>query len=296
MTTSQRLYLDLLRKTISNVFHQKGRDEAPTVLEIDAATAALDHIRKLFHEEIRVLRKGKSPRSNLLSDQLDFLRAVFFHWSPSDIALLLRLNAPEAHSLLQPEAFTNIEECISRLHADEIPGHLMECGVWKGGAAIFMRGCLAAWDISERSVFLADSFEGLPRPDRDTHLLDAVVHELLEFVGAFRVSLEDVQANFAAYDLLDERVRFVPGWFDQTLPHFHAPLALLRLDGDWYESTRVALENLYPQLAPGGFIIIDDYYPIFGAKRAVDEFRSQHDISADLVQVNLQVHYWRKPA
>jgi hypothetical protein len=295
MTTLQRLYLDLLRKSICNVIHQKGRDEAPTVAETDAASAALEHVRKLFHEEIRVVRKGQSPRPDLPPEQLDFLRAALCQWSPSDIAQLLRLNSPQAHSLLQPEAFRNIEECICKIHQDGIAGHLIECGVWKGGAAIFMRGCLAALEIPDRCVYLADSFEGLPEPDRQTQLLDAVTHELLKFVGAFRVGLEDVQSNFASYGLLDDRVRFLPGWFEQTLPHFHAPLALVRLDGDWYDSTRVALEHLYPQLSPGGFIIIDDYYPLFGAKQAVDDYRASHQIEAELLQVNVQVHYWRKP-
>lgn len=295
MAELQRRYLDLLRKTICNVFYQKGRDQAPTVAEVEAATAAISHLHKVFEREVRALRENRSPRADLLPDQLHYLQGVLLQWPATEIAMMLRINSPEAHSLLPDEAFQNIEYCVRQIQQKQIPGNFIECGTWKGGATIFMRGCLDAFDLPERCVYVADSFEGLPQPDPETHLIDAVLYELLKAVGAFRVSLEDVRSHFAAYDLLDERVRFLPGWFHQTLPGFQEPLALIRLDGDWYESTQVALESLYPQLSPGGFIIIDDYFPVFGAKRAVDEFRAQNAIQAELVPVTHQIHFWQKP-
>lgn len=294
MPELQRRYLDLLRKTVCNVFHQPGSDQPPTAAEVEAAAAAMAHVHKVFEEEVQILRQGGSPRADLLPEQVHYLQGLLLEWPLTEIAIMLRINSPQAHSLLPIEAFQNIEECLRHIQQKQIPGHLIECGVWRGGATIFMRGCLEALNMPERCVYLADSFQGLPQPDRQAHLIDAVIYELLKGLGAFRVSLDDVKSHFAAYDLLDQRVRFLPGWFHQTLPHFQAPLALIRLDGDWYDSTKVALESLYPQLSPGGFIIIDDYFPVFGAKRAVDEFRAQNAIQAELVSVTHQIHFWQK--
>ena len=109
------------------------------------------------------------------------------------------------------------------------------------------------------------------------------------------VSLEQVQANFARYGLLDEQVRFLPGWFRDTLPT--APirrLALLRLDGDLYESTWIALESLYPKLSPGGFAIVDDYGAIPACRAAVDEFRAAERITESLIEIDWTGVYWRR--
>jgi O-methyltransferase len=107
-----------------------------------------------------------------------------------------------------------------------------------------------------------------------------------------------VQANFARYGLLDGQVRFLPGWFRDTLPC--APiehLALMRLDGDLYESTIIALESLYPKLSPGGFVIIDDYDgwdP--GCRTAVHDFRDRHGIEAPIVHIDWAGVWWQREA
>ena len=128
-------------------------------------------------------------------------------------------------------------ECVLR---EGIPGDVMETGVWRGGACIFMRAVLKVHGISDRRVWLADSFEGLPPPDAASFPAD--VDSTLHTYDQLRVSLEDVQRNFTRYGLLDDQVRFLKGWFRDTLPT--APvtrLALLRLDGDMYESTIITL-------------------------------------------------------
>lgn len=168
-----------------------------------------------------------------------------------------------------------IERCVGDVIAREVPGDLMETGVWRGGASIFMRALLEVHGDGERRMWLADSFAGLPRPDADTYPSDSGDRHWERRVLA--VGMEEVKAAFARYGMLDDRVCFLPGWFRDTLPG--APvdrLAVLRLDGDMYESTMVALEALYDCVSPGGYVIIDDY-ALEGCREAVEDFRRRQD-------------------
>ena len=109
------------------------------------------------------------------------------------------------------------------------------------------------------------------------------------------VSLEQVQANLARYHLLDDRIRFVQGWFGDTLPE--APIkqiALLRLDGDMYESTIDALVNLEPRVSPGGFVIVDDYGGIEACREAVGDYRAKAGITAEIHEVDWTGAWWQK--
>ena len=134
----------------------------------------------------------------------------------------------------------NVQSCIDRILAEGVPGDLIETGVWRGGCSIFMRAVLAARYVGDRTVWLADSFEGLARPDAERYPKEFEVD--LSTFDELAVGVEVVKANFERYGLLDEQVRFLAGWFADTLPD--APvttLALIRLDGDYYESTMTAL-------------------------------------------------------
>jgi O-methyltransferase len=189
----------------------------------------------------------------------------------------------------------NIQYAVETVLQGQIPGDLIETGVWRGGATIFMRATLAAYAERTRTVWVADSFQGLPQPDpiRFPHDVDDQHHSFSELA----ISLDEVQSNFARYGLLDEQVRFLPGWFRDTLPN--APigrLAVLRLDGDMYESTLVALESLYPKVSPGGFVIVDDYGGIPACRAAVDDFRSRERIDESLTPVDWTGVYWRRGA
>jgi len=175
------------------------------------------------------------------------------------------------------------------------PALRAETGVWRGGSAIFMRAVLLQLGVTDRQVWVADSFAGLPKPTN--------VHDQVEKAWDMSenpylaVSLEQVRANFARFGLLDEQVRFLKGWFRDTLPT--APierLALLRLDGDMYEATMDALENLYAKVSGGGFVIVDDYGSWPACQLAVDRFRASHRIAADLIPVAGGAVYWRVPA
>jgi O-methyltransferase len=198
-----------------------------------------------------------------------------------------------AETMIGLQRLDQLQCAVETVLADRIPGDLIETGVWRGGASIFMRAILVAYGETSRTVWLADSFQGLPHPDAATYPADEGVD--WSHVEELAVSLDQVQANFRRYGLLDDHVRFLPGWFRDTLRT--APvkqLAILRLDGDLYESTMLALDSLYPKLSPGGFAIIDDY-GVPPCRQAVDDFRRTHGITEPLEQVDWTGAHWRKP-
>jgi hypothetical protein len=197
-----------------------------------------------------------------------------------------------ADTMVGLKRLDNIQHCVETALRENIPGDLLEAGVWRGGTSIFMRAILAAHGATDRRVFVCDSFQGLPRPDEARYPQDKGDQHHIHPVLA--VSLEQVQANFKRYELLDDQVVFLKGWFKDTLPT--APverLAVLRADGDMYESTMDILNNLYAKLSPGGFCVIDDY-GLQTCKLAVDDFRTKHDIKEPLVTVDWTGAYWRK--
>lgn len=197
-----------------------------------------------------------------------------------------------AHTMIGLRRLDNLQYCIEKVLRERVQGDLIETGVWRGGACIFMRACLAAYGVRDRKVYVADSFEGLPKPNAEKFPADkGDTHHIHEYLA---VSQEEVADNFRNFGLLDEQVVFLKGWFEDTLPS--APidrLAVLRLDGDMYSSTIVALKNLYPKLSTGGFCIIDDY-ALAGCKRAVDDFRAENGIAAELKVIDRSGRYWRK--
>lgn len=198
-----------------------------------------------------------------------------------------------AHSMVGMKRLDNLQMCVESVLRDGVPGDLIETGVWRGGASILMRGILQAYGVRDRRVWVADSFEGLPPPDAAKYPADAddVHHEN----RLLAVSLEEVQANFRKYGLLDDQVRFLEGWFKDTLPG--APierLAVARLDGDMYESTIDALRSLYPKLSAGGYLIVDDYGAIPACRRAVTDFRGEHGIAEPVQTIDWTGVWWRR--
>jgi O-methyltransferase len=200
------------------------------------------------------------------------------------------------YSMIGLQRLSNLQECIETVLREDVPGDFIETGAWRGGACIFMRAILRACD-SERTVWVADSFEGLPsaaaEPDRE--LVRTKPHFELAGHPYTSVSLEEVEENFRRFGLLDGQVKFLKGWFKNTLPS--APieeLAILRLDGDMYESTMDVLTNLYGKVSHGGFIIVDDYHTWPTCKRAIDEFRARHEISGPIQDIDGSAVYWRR--
>jgi O-methyltransferase len=200
----------------------------------------------------------------------------------------------DALSMIGLKRMRNIHDLTKRIVVEKVPGDFMECGVWRGGASIFMWRLLAMYGETDRKVILADSFEGFPK-DREC------VQDRLEFAPAeyIAVSEEEVRTNFAKYkagDRLhpDPKTVFVRGWFKDTL--FTANigrLALLRLDGDLFESTMTCLNALYSHVVEGGYVIIDDY-ALPTCRSAVDQFRERWGIKNEIHQIDYSGVWWRK--
>jgi hypothetical protein len=186
----------------------------------------------------------------------------------------------------------NVRTLIEEILNDGIPGYLIETGVWRGGATIYMRAILEVHAVTDRIVWVADSFRGLPEPDAERFAADA--NDTHHTHRELAVSADQVRANFQRFGLLDDQVRLLEGWFKDTL--FTAPIqrvALMRLDGDMYESTWQALEALYHKVSPGGFIIVDDYI-LPACAKAVDDWRLSHGSNEPLHEVDGAAVYWRK--
>jgi O-methyltransferase len=193
---------------------------------------------------------------------------------------IVQTNRPTGETMMGMGALNNLHACLDAIRIENTPGDLVETGVWRGGGVIFMRAFLAAHGDRIRRVWACDSFQGLPKPsgnfsaDRDSRLWQS------EYLA---VDVERVKANFAKYGLLDDRTVFLKGFFSETMAS--APIsqiAVLRLDGDMYESTIVVLEALYQKVSRGGFIIVDDYGMIPACNQAVEDFRRAANVTEPL--------------
>lgn len=198
-----------------------------------------------------------------------------------------------AHTMIGMRRLDNLQFCIEDVIANNVPGDLIETGVWRGGATIFMRAVLEVYEITDRKVWAADSFEGLPCPNPEQYPADRGDTHYLE--PHLAVSLEEVKLNFSRYGLLDEQVCFLKGWFKDTLPN--APierLSILRLDGDMYESTMDALANLYDKVSTGGYVIIDDYWYAESCRKAVSDFRASRGIEDKIKRIDSDGVFWKR--
>ncbi len=183
----------------------------------------------------------------------------------------------------------DLQSCVESIVRDGVEGDLIEAGTWRGGASILMRATLDALGVEDRTVSVADSFRGFPpASDRGGDGGDLAVFDFLS------VPLEEVQANFLRFGL-DRGVEFIPGFFADTLPALAGRRwSIVRLDGDTYEATRLALHALYPGLSVGGQLIVDDYGALDECREAVDEFRREQGIAEPLEQVDWTCVRWRR--
>jgi hypothetical protein len=191
---------------------------------------------------------------------------------------------------------------------ENIPGDLVETGTWRGGAAGMM--ALAALSTSGpvRRMHLFDSFQGIPEPDRAHDPIDWIVNDMklpeaealgrlrgIKALEAPRKDLERVLFEICSYP--KEKITIHEGWFQETVPPASRDIesiAVLRLDGDLYASTKVCLDHLYEKLSPGGFLIIDDWC-LTGARKAVQEFFANKKPRPFACMVDVTVRYFIKP-
>jgi hypothetical protein len=267
------LYIDLVKKTLGfSLWEDPGKP-------LETVSYRFGLLRPVVSAVSRLLAKARL-RIVVLRDMEQERKVPGSTW-PS-----------YAHTMVGMARLDNLQSATETVLKENIPGDLIETGVWRGGSCILMKAILSAYGDTSRRVFVADSFQGLPPPDESKFPHDTGdkhhVHEFLE------VSQEQVAENFRKYGLLDDRVVFLKGWFKDTLPK--APferLSIMRLDGDMYESTMDALTALYDKLAAGGFCIIDDY-ALSGCRKAVDDFRAGRKIEEPLVKIDYSGCYWRK--
>ncbi|ARJ20935.1 TylF/MycF family methyltransferase [Bacillus mycoides] len=273
-----QLYLELLKKTILFEIWLEYEPYLPASLHIskelpyEPVTVPLPLFIKQYAENhnLKIVKPDvlKSERQ----DGMDWPRA--------------------AHSMIGRERMNQLHEALETVVRENIEGDFIETGVWRGGSCIFMNGFLQANNITDRNVWVADSFEGLPTPNLEQYPKD--YGDYLHSFDYLRVSLEQVQENFRKYDLLNDQVKFLKGWFKDTLPT--APIekiAIARLDGDMYESTMDGLVNLYDKVSKGGYIIIDDY-GLPACAEAVTDFRNQRNLKAPITKIDVFGVYWRK--
>jgi hypothetical protein len=208
-----------------------------------------------------------------------------------------------ASTQLSYERLVTLYEQVVYVDRLKLAGALVECGVWRGGAAALMAIANMRPGSVPRTLHLFDSFQGMPepRPERDGQnaidLLGAPGSSLRS-AGVNVASQTDVEALLARVGFPPERVRIYPGWFQDTLRSARlqiGPIALLRLDGDFYDSTRVALESLYDLVIPRGVVVIDDYGHFAGCREATNEFLAAHDPDLYLHHVDYSGRYLIKP-
>jgi O-methyltransferase len=266
-----------------------------TVTDHDTRSAYLDLLRRDLTrygvDELVPVGWDRLHRPVFKIGKLMLVRRRLFDQRKRDLGL----DWPaDALTMIGMQRLTSLQRSVETVLAEEVSGDLVECGVWRGGASILMRAVLAAYGDQTRRVWLADSFAGVPPPDAKNYTADKG-DRLHLAAPILAVSEKDVRASFQRYGLLDEQVRFLSGWFKDTL--HDAPIdriAVLRLDGDLYESTIQALDALYSRLSPGGFCIIDDYHAIDGCRQAVTDYREKHGVSAEIIEIDGTGVLWRK--
>ncbi|MDJ0847544.1 MAG: TylF/MycF/NovP-related O-methyltransferase [Myxococcota bacterium] len=199
------------------------------------------------------------------------------------------------YTLLGPEKLFSLISSVRYVVRHGVPGDLVECGVFRGGAVMAAALTLESLGVRDRSLFLYDTFSGMTRPTEQDYGLVDEPDALRDFERLqtgpdssdwVRASLEEVRRNVAGVPYPSDRFVFVPGKVEDTLPgRMPDRVAILRLDTDWYDSTRHEMQHLFPRLVPGGILIVDDYYNWAGNRRAVDEYLEREGIPIFLGKV-----------
>lgn len=276
--TQAGLYLDLLKRNLLNEIYLD--DE----LRVHYLRACVDGQDTYSYETLHDIRTARADALEelKLSRQVGRFPDRSIHKSGFSHTMMGRLRLDSLHS------------CLDYILTQDVPGDLVECGVWRGGGCILMAGWMKARGVKNRQILVADSFEGLPAPTLEQ---DGTLDLSKEKFPQLAVSEETVRANFEVYGLLDRHLRFLKGWFRDTLND--APtqtIALLRMDGDLYESTMDTLNALYDRVSPGGVVIVDDYGALAVCREAIDDFFSAREETVpNLHRIDWTGVYFYKP-
>lgn len=212
------------------------------------------------------------------------------HWPvPEDFDAdeVALVEAVRPYTLTSPERIVALANAVDWLIDEKIPGDFVECGVWRGGSMMAVARCLLRRNATDRDLYLFDTFEGITAPtpkDHDLHGQPALPRFLQTRINEdsstwCRATIDDVERNLARTWYPPERVHLVKGRVEDTLPATEPhQIAMLRLDTDWYESTRHELVHLWPKLVSGGICIADDYGHWAGHRKAIDEYLEDNGI------------------
>ena len=222
-----------------------------------------------------------------------------FDFDEADKELYRRV---DPYTMTTPPRVYALVRAVEYVVARGVPGAIVECGVWRGGSMMAAALTLLRLGVTDRALYLYDTFSGMPPPSEvDTTRSGVRAADLLaqededSHIWAI-ASLPDVRAALLSVGYPEQQIHFVEGLVEETLPA-EAPeeIALLRLDTDWYRSTKHELEQLYPRLAPGGVLILDDYGHWQGARRAVDGYFGENRITLLLNRVDGTARICVKP-
>ena len=273
-----------LAEALRQEIAQSARTDALTAKPVAAAEAErLRHLYLSLLQECLIGGIYRDPSIEVHGRKgfIESMRDIGYDWPSMSFSMIGRMRMANLRQLCE----TTIREGIA--------GDFVETGVWRGGACILMRAILEAHGVRDRRVWAADSFDGLPPPDAENYPMDKGLD--LHLYRELAVPLETVQDNFRSFGLLDEQVVFLKGWFKDTLPQ--APIdrvAVLRLDGDLYESTMDGLRALYRKVSPGGYVIVDDYYTFDACAQAVADFGRAEGFTPRIEEIDGNGVYWRK--
>ena len=269
--TPAELYLDLMKKVLTRALTATGM-ERHTIRPVGPKSWLLHHFnRAAARLSLETVRLTPSNAQNYLESGHEAGNRV-----------------EDAETMLGTRQLDHMQQCIVDVLNRNIPGDLIEAGVWRGGMTIFMRAVLMAYQVANRKVWVADSFAGLPDIDRQTDTFPWRK-------GDMAVPVESVRNNFARYGLFDEQVVLLQGFFNDTLPKADIrQLSILRVDADLYSSTLDVLRNLYSVLSVGGYAIFDDYQNLPECRKAIDEFRRDHGITEEIRRIDERAVYWQR--
>jgi len=274
LSQSDALYLDLLKRCLLGSVYGTNHTQIP--LRTPRSTLGRVVVAGLRRTGVELSRRTTLPHE-------------LFEEGRGEPEVLLT----HGETMVGRKRLDNVHACVEDVLDKGVEGDLIEAGVWRGGVPILMRAILAVRGVTDRRVWAADSFEGLPPVKVSDYPLD----ESVMFEGAFTVSLGEVRTNFARYGLLDDQVEFVEGWFSDTLPALgNHRWAVVRLDGDRYESTMDALNSLYPNVSVGGYLIVDDYGAFKACRQAVHDYRDAHGITERIRQIDWTGVSWQREA
>jgi hypothetical protein len=240
--------------------------------------------------------KNKLAKINHFSEKYGVKKFYEYRFGTSDLKdlyldLLKKSILNDEVSMLGEHKLDTLRYCTEDCLKNNIQGDIIETGVWKGGATIYLAGILKAHGNTDKKVFVADSFEGLPPPDATKWPQDKGDTSYKRTDLA--ISVQDVKDNFRKFNLLSENIIFIKGFFEHSLQSADIQkLAILRLDGDMYGSTMTVLEQLYHKLEVGGYLILDDWL-ISGARQALLDFRERIGIQEDLYE-DFSGIFWKK--